>query len=370
MKRIAFVAIGLLFANLSEAADWCLEIEPIWMDVYGNDVHVGDIFKYKQIFTVDEFGGWTVKYGIEYEPINLIMKNNLALRFALNYQKNQWGLNISGWGFRTGVWENGYVTTPPMEYITGGYVGYIYGIRMWDHTLIPVVNELEVSKFSPVKWWATNKLSVYTFDFLAINTLIKDLDLMLGLKIGKLANERFESQTQHAYVNWGAPFYVICDNHITLESTSKGDYLLTGPTLGIQTKIKLGDNIGFNGFLKQAFLFGQGQSSGIWIDIDDIDWKNLAGELIYHDYYKGQFTFTKLERIALPVTEFKLGFNFNLNKKMRLGLGIFGSIWWQAPVAPKWSVPGDWTCVEGTNWQCQKETLFFYGTGLTFAFKL
>lgn len=388
MKKILLVAAVVLIltgqAVWADDSQWNFKVEPIWMDVYGNDVHVGDIFKYKQTFFEDSLGGWKIKYGTEYEPIVLGMRSNLALRFELNYQnRNNWGLNFSGWGFWPGAWQSGNVTSPAMEGIPGGYIGYIYGVRMWDHSIVPVTNELQNSGFSPVDWWATNKLGVYTVDLLVSNALGNrreelwhdvvsgpEWDIIWGAKAGVISNERWEKQAQRAYITYTAPFWVIYDNHISLESKSRVDYhLLVGPTVGLRVKAHL-TKYRLEAFLKQSLLMGEVQSSGTWLDVDDIVWRDYwTKEFIFEDIYSGRFTFAQPEKVAIPVTEFKANFSCELSKKFSLGLGGFGSIWCGAPLAPKWSVPGDWTSMNGTGWQCQKSTLIFYGTSLSIIFK-
>ena len=49
MKKLAvfiFAAIMLFAIGKSSYAEggWSIQLEPMWMDVTGNDVHVGDVF--------------------------------------------------------------------------------------------------------------------------------------------------------------------------------------------------------------------------------------------------------------------------------------------------------------------------------------
>ena len=88
---IAFGVLGK--ANLS-SAEWSIELKPMWMDVKGNDVRVGDVFRYTETII-----GVTTLYGVAYEPITLDMKDRLTLRTEIQHKKGQQGFGISGWWF-------------------------------------------------------------------------------------------------------------------------------------------------------------------------------------------------------------------------------------------------------------------------------
>jgi hypothetical protein len=48
-KAVLVIATLMLFAmvntSYAEERKWSIQIEPMWMDVKGNDVHVGDVFR-------------------------------------------------------------------------------------------------------------------------------------------------------------------------------------------------------------------------------------------------------------------------------------------------------------------------------------
>lgn len=377
MRRLGVFMIFMLALLLSSAAqaEWNLQLEPMWMDVKGNDLHVGDVFKYREDWYYDwESGIYTVRYGITYEPINLDMKDKFTLRGEITYRKNQWDLGLSGWWFNTDASVEGRVTTPASTwdydwpYLWGTY--YENGVRMWDHTIWPLYNELEDSYISPVDYWAKNGLDVLTVDLFGRRTLAekKDshIDLTFGGKLGSLNNDREEGQRQRAFVYhyFGCGYHF--DNRVTLESTSKADYgLMLGPVMGFQGKAKY-KSFGIETMANQSLLIGRVEQSGTWTDIDDI-WV-VCGPIggpftpvAQYEYLEGRFPFSKEETVAIPVTEVKLKFLVDVVENVSIGVGGFASIWWNAPLAPKWSVPGRWTAGEGTGWRLQKETLIFYG---------
>ena len=371
MKRLSVIVVLLIMftfgaGSIVQAQDGLeIQLEPMLMDVYGYNEHVGDIVRYREEFSVDEAGNITEDYGATYEPINLNMKDKFTLRGEVTYRKGQWSLGASGWWFNTDDSVSGRVTTPVMEWTDTGYIYYESAVRMWDHTLWPLDNELEDSGMSPVDYWAEDKLKVWTADLFLSRILAEKKDsyanFSLGAKLGSLETKENLGQKQRAFIydfDYGCNF----DNHVTLESTAEADCsFMAGPVLGFQGKVKRG-KFGIEGFISQSVLFGKVKHTGLWEDIDDILWIDPAtGEIIWHDVLTGKFPFSKEEEVALPVTELKLEVVYYITKNISIGGGGFYSIWWNAPVAPKWSVPGGWVVGEGTGWRLQERTLKFSG---------
>ena len=58
-----------------------------------------------------------------------------------------------------------------MELTDTGYIDYMNSVRMWDHTIVPVTNELEASGISPVDYWAEDKIELQTYDLFLGRTL-------------------------------------------------------------------------------------------------------------------------------------------------------------------------------------------------------
>jgi len=372
MRLSVMVVLSAMFVfaagSIVQAQDGLsIQIEPMWMDVYGNDLHVGDIFNYKE-----EWNGVTsiFTYGMTYDPINLNMKDKLTLRVEIIHRKNQWGWGLSGWGFGTDDSKSGRVTTPPFEFTPTGWIDYLNGVRMWDHSIPPVQNDLEPSGWSPVDYQAKNELNVWTADLFSIRTLAEksnsQIDLIFGAKLGSLDNDRNEGQKLRAFIYDGLGPGSHWDNEISLEGTGKADYnLMRGPILGFKGMAKRG-KFGIEGFINQSILFGRVKLTGLWEDIDDI-WEvtgPVGGPFVkvaQWEYWYGSSSFSKEEDVALPVTEIKLKFLIDVRKNISISAGGFFSIWWDAPVAPMDSTPGDWTSFEGTGWRLKKRTLKFTG---------
>lgn len=370
MKTLSIIiglSVMLMFAvaSIVQAQDgWKIQLEYVWMDVYGYDEHVGDVVRYREEYSEDDDGNYTLDYGATYEPINFNLKDKSSLRGELIYRRGQWFLGLSGWTFGTDDSISGRITTPAMELTDTGYIGYVNSVRMWDHTIVPVDNELEASGISPVDYWAEDKLEVRTYDLFLGRTLAEKKDsfanFTLGAKFGSLKTRENLGQEQRAFL-YDFDGYTF-DNHIRLESTAEANLdSMIGPVLGFQGEAKRG-KFGIEGFINHAVLFGKVEQTGLWIDIDDMLWIDpVTGETVWHDVLTGEFSFSKNEKVALPVTELKLKVTYHITDNISIGVGGFYSVWWDAPVAPKWSMPGDWVSDEGTAWRLQERTLIFGG---------
>lgn len=370
MKTLSIIiglSVMLMFAvaSIVQAQDgWKIQLEYVWMDVYGYDEHVGDVVRYREEYSEDDDGNYTLDYGATYEPINFNLKDKSSLRGELIYRRGQWFLGLSGWTFGTDDSISGRITTPAMELTDTGYIGYVNSVRMWDHTIVPVDNELEASGISPVDYWAEDKLEVRTYDLFLGRTLAEKKDsfanFTLGAKFGSLKTRENLGQEQRAFL-YDLGGYTF-DNQIRLESTAEANLdSMIGPVLGFQGEAKRG-KFGIEGFINHAVLFGKVEQTGLWIDIDDMLWIDpVTGETVWHDVLTGEFSFSKNEKVALPVTELKLKVTYHITDNISIGVGGFYSVWWDAPVAPKWSMPGDWVSDEGTGWRLQERTLIFGG---------
>ena len=388
MKRQFFRMIALsaifCFGSVSTATaidkqkGWSFSFELMRVGVRGNDIHVGDVFHYTEKGETNG-GADSVKYGMSYEPIVTKMESGFTPRFDITYEADKGSFAVSAWFFNTSGSAGSFVDTPRWEMNGNSYVFFLNGVRMFDQSLVPTADMREPSGFSPVVYSAGNKLSNFSLD-LSVARKLSDgknlsVDGTLGLKLGCLNNTRSEGQKLEAFIfHYFGPnknFW----NRIVLRSKSKADTgLLVGPSFGLQSTAVVGTTT-ITGSFNQAFLFGGADISGNWKDIDDI-WLVAGSPLfgLYEPagqvlYWEGNFPVNEKVRVTIPVTEFRMSVKCDLNKKIALGTGAFVSVWQNAPLAPKWSVPGNWTSIQGTSWKLQNGTLLYYGWNGSLTYK-
>ena len=114
----------------------------------------------------------------------------------------------------------------------------LIGVRMWDHSALPVVNRFTASGYSPVTFHAENSLENLRIDGYAERRWIASGNLNVAMRFGvahtQFKNERREgSAEQAAYQDVLGPTVVTGTNSITLDAESETTANLIGPSIGI-----------------------------------------------------------------------------------------------------------------------------------------
>ena len=128
-----------------------------------------------------------------------------------------------------------------------------------------------------------------------------------------------------------------------------------------------------NGSIELGVSRGEVEENGLWEDYDDIRITDkTTGAVLSTAFLNGQFPLGQVRRVLIPNMEFqmKLTQRVNLDKDVYVdfNFGVLVSTLWGAPVAPKWSVSGNWTVGDGTGWKSQEENLTLFG--LIFGFEI
>lgn len=362
MKKIFLILmVAMLGSGMAFAEDGLkVEVEGMFMEVFGADEHVGDVYTFYDEYMPYEYEN----YGAIYDPINLNMDPNFAIRGEVLYMINQWGLGVSGWYFQTSGALNGHVESSP---------GSISGVRMWGHTLLPLTDTSHPSGYAPKDYYASQDLLVWTAEAFLIRTLAEkpksEINMSLGGKVGNLIMTRENGTYTNAWVDDWFGDGLAWDNDVYLEETANSDFLGFGPMIGFTGNAKMG-MFYVEGFLYQSVLLGLMTVDDVWIDIDDIYITSEDGWSEPYETWTGTFDFFKEEFMAVPVTEFQIEFGFDIADLVRIGVGGFTSIWWNAPVPPTWHVPGDWYWARGSGFDLEYRNLVFAGAKATATIKL
>lgn len=372
MKKLSVLlslVLVLFLASSSQAKiEWDFEIQPILIVPVGLEKHIGDLFYWTKKYDGDYC------YGITYDPIFLNLGSDFTVRQRITIGSEKLKIGISGWKITPRYWIEGRITSPQWQETSSGYTYYENGVRMWDYTILPVVNELEPSGLSPVDWKAGNIFDLSTIDFFAqkisnggLNLLGIKINPALGLKIANFKKEQHLIQKQRAFIYdaFGSGYH--WDNKILLWSVSSAECdFLKGPLAGLEIESK-SKRFSLKANLNQSLLFGKVNYSSLWQDTDDIwiaytDENGSIKPLCHWLTLEGKFPISKTRSISLPVTEISLQANYELVKEIiSIGIGGFASIWQNVPEVPKFSVLGDWTAFEGTGWKFSEKTLKFFG---------
>jgi hypothetical protein len=342
------------------APAWHVSADVLNVLTRGNDVHVGDVFTESQ-----RDGGTatnsTFDYGVTYDPIVTRMDNTIDVLIEAGWRGARWGVGARGWHVNTSG-EAGDTASSPTPTAT---FSAVTGIRMWDHSDIPVINQFHPSGFSPVTYHAENGLEHLRIDIFAERNWISspglNVAMRVGLAHGRLDNTRAEGHGQTAHVTTvSAGATTVFDNIITLEGTSESTMHLTGPSFGISGAATHG-RFRVDWLVSPAALIGTANLSGEWIDTDNITQVTTTAtpQVTTTDRLRGTIPFELEQRTVVPVLDLQAKASYRVAGALRVGAGLFSSSWFGAPVAPMLSIPGNWTDVEGTGWREQTKDLSF-----------
>jgi hypothetical protein len=379
--RLGLLCASVLMCATSARAQgtdtgWQLSLEPLYVMTRGNDVHVGDIFTENQTFrtTVTTVSpgvtatNTTLDYGVTYEPIVTNMSNEFGALVSAGYRGARWGFGGRGWRVETSGSMEGTAESPTEDALTG--------IRMWDHSALPVVNRFAPSGFSPLTFYAEDLLENLRIDGYAERRWITTANLNVAMRFGvaytQFKNERREGNAQQAaYQDVLGPTMVTGQNSITLDAESEMTASLVGPSVGIAGDSTHGA-FRLEWLVSPAVLLGTAETSGTWTDIDDISEVFVSPVLRDNRtaHLEGVIPMERDVRVAVPVVDLHVRASVAVVKGVRIGGGLFSSSWFGMPMAPAFSIPGNWTDVEGTGWRDTTRDLTFlaYSAFVSFGF--
>ena len=355
---------------------WQLSLEPLFVMTRGNDVHAGDVFTESQVLTTNVTSGGpgvintnsTLDYGVTYDPIVTNMKNDFGALVSAGYRGARWGFGGRGWRVDTSGSVDGSAESPSEE--------SLIGVRMWDHSALPVVNRFTVSGYAPVTFYAENRLENLRIDGYAERRWITGGNLNVAMRFGvaytQFKNERREGNAEEAaYQDVLGPTVVTGTNSITLDTESETTANLIGPSIGIAGDSTHGI-FRLDWLVSPAVVFGTAETSGTWTDIDNISevWVSPGLRDNRNIRLEGVIPMERDIRVAVPVLDLHVRASVAIVKGVRVGGGLFSSSWFGMPVAPAFTVPGTWTDVEGTGWRDVTTNLTFlaYSAFVSFGF--
>ncbi len=144
---------------------------------------------------------------------------------------------------------------------------------------------------------------------------------------------------------------------------------LTGPMVAIAGDTTVGI-FRIDWLVGQSILLGTAETSGTWTDVDDItDVIVIASTRVETTtFLNGAVPTSNEERAAVPMFDLQLKGSLRVTKNINVGVGVFSSTLFGLPVAPAFSIPGEWTDLAGTGWRQQTRDITFGGFTLSAGF--
>ena len=320
------IILALAAAIPAQAGEgrWSLRLEPIQMEVYGHDQHVLTIHEIDIVpDLVDNQTG-----------VTLDTESNLAYRSELQYNRDQWG-----WGVDF-FWFNTSQVVADQSAAGGSGTADIVVFEIAGQSFISF-GPSEVLAFEVLE---DTDVAAWTVDFYARRRLAErpgaDFYLQFGLRVGDFDNDY---RAIVGYRDTGGA---------RLDSSSNYG-LMVGPLVGLAGELSRGKNR-VDGYIGQSLLLGSAELTrrtrlfrGPLSDArpTEVDLEGVfAREIFRAD-----------QDAAIPITELRLRWTYQVSRLLALGLGVNTSAWWDVPVPPG-AIPGE------TGAQTLHEnTLVFFG---------
>ena len=170
---LALALGGPARAQSQDEGEWTLQVEALFMEVYGHDQHV---------LTIHERDFDPIPQVENKTAVNIETDSGLGYRGELQYLRNQWG-----WGVDF-FWFNTSQATPNRSAAAGGAFDEV-GFEVADRTF----TSTDPSQTVFYNVLEDNDLAVWTLDFYAIRTLAEKpqsrIDLQFGIRSGDFDND-------------------------------------------------------------------------------------------------------------------------------------------------------------------------------------
>lgn len=369
MKKLMTISgliliVLLMPLNSQNQKGWNFETDLMRLTADFNQHMLSKCMAYTTVI-YDSSGRHFIEDGKNCSKITLSLPGRTTVIPEINYAWDRWKLGIRGWHINSFDQDDGKINTPaPVENEDGSTTFYRGYTLMWFHYIGSLINTLEESGWSDIDWWTKNSLNLWTAEAFIAQTLSKHYEMRVGLKAADFVNKQTIGQKQWVYVD---PYYTyIWDNHITLSQKAKAHTFVIGPYVGFSLNTKY-----VQALIQGAPLFTLPQKKywtdldGHWDDTDDVVVTVIETDSLYYNiYYDSDFSFNSKTRQFIPTGDLILKLTYPINYKnmvIRVGVGFFGSVFLNVPIAPIWQVPGMWTWGETTYWKTREQDLKFYG---------
>jgi hypothetical protein len=287
------LALGLGGAADARAADWTVELQPVFMEAYGHDQHVLTVH---QITPASDTK----------TAVSLDTGDTFAYRGEFQYHGAQW---IWGVDF---LW---FVTTQNADPRTaaGGPVDKV-AFEVADRTFTSS-DPRQVLFYRVLE---DTDLELWTLDFYGMKTLAERpesaLRLQLGLRLGDFDND------YHAAVG------IEGVAGARLDASSNYDRLM-GPLVGLAGDAHFGKN-SLTGYLSQSVLFGTAEK----LTSTRREFTGPFGPTPAFGDSEG--IRREGQDVAIPISELRIKWAYQLTRRISLGAGVHSSVWWDVPVPP------------------------------------
>jgi hypothetical protein len=321
VRTVLPIAVALAVGSASYAGEgkWILRFEPMFVEAYGHDQHV---------LTVHEIDFDSTPQLNSKTATTLDTDSSLAYRVEFQYAGNKWL-----WGVDV-FWFDSSQSAPDRTAAADGPAGTL------DEVVFMVAGrDFTSSDPSEVLYYGVledTDLAAWTVDLYGMRTLAEksesDVRLQLGLRLGDFDND------------YRAVAGVQDIGGTRFEASSNYERMM-GPLVGLAGGVHRGKNY-IEGYIGQSLLIGSAALSSRNTE--------FTGPFSSPTFF-AQETFETDQDVAIPVTEFRIGWTYEISKRFSLGAGANASAWWDVSVPPG-VIPA-----EDGDEVLHENTIVFYG---------
>ncbi|MCX7111728.1 MAG: hypothetical protein NTX45_16695 [Proteobacteria bacterium] len=338
----------LLIANDSQALEgWNLQLEPMYLEMGGANTHQSTV---KTTMANSQFSELPIS-----ETKNFHYDGNVTFRGQLEYKPSDWGIGLSGWWFDAQDSLSQNILSPKVSgYVDSNGNNAFTSVSTQVNSRVFSLSVPARSSGGLVRASANSNISVWNLDAYAIKTLGDfdngQINLTFGVKIGGITNTGGESYSgtpmTYDYGNFN-----FTENSIGTASYSAKANIMAGPSIGIQGHGKH-ENHRLEGLISQSVLIGN-LNRDVFASYENSTQFafNYYGQSYQYGYSIPEVVNrSNSETIAIPVTDIKLKYAYDVTENLSLGLGVFASIWVDTPAYPRVQISNE-----------KYNTLVFYG---------
>jgi hypothetical protein len=321
VRNVLPITVALAIGGASHAAEgkWTLQFEPMFVEAYGHDQHV---------LTIHEIDFDSTPQLNSKTATTLDTDSTLAYRAEFQYAGKEWvwGLDFFWFDSSQGAADQTAAADGP----SGTIDEVVFKVAGQDFTSS---DPSEVLYYSVL---GDTDLNAWTVDLYGMRTLAdkpeSDVRLQFGLRLSDFDNDyRAVAGVQDVV---GTRF----------EASSNYDRMM-GPLVGLAGGIHRGKNY-IEGYIGQSVLIGTAALSSRTTEfIGPFSSPSVVA----------QETFETDQDVAIPVTEFRVKWTYEISNSVSLGAGANTSAWWDVSVPPG-VIPAE----EG-NEVLHENTIVFYG---------
>lgn len=312
-------ALGAVGSAHAAEGGWTVRLEPVFMEVHGHDQHV---------LTIHEVDLDSTPVVDSRTAVTLDSDSGLAYRGEFQYHRGQWGVGVDF------LWFNTTQLAPSLRMAAGTSAAI-------DQVVFEVADRSFTSS-GPGETLLYERLedtdlALWTLDVYGIRTLTGNpesgLRLQLGLRVGDFDND------------YRAVVGIAGVGGSRIDASSNYG-LMIGPLVGLAGTFEHGRN-SVGGYIGQSVLLGSPELSN--------SYRDFIGATTDMPPFLNEESFRSDQDVAIPITELRLNWTYEVTRHLAVSLGASSSAWWDVPVPPG-VIPG-----EGGDQALHENTLVLFG---------